>query len=72
MTTCPSKTFNVLGVCTSCSDHCTTCGEGAICTACETNWMLLLNKCYDKCPEGFYEDNNACQGNKRKRVTKMT
>ena len=51
-----------------CTDHCTSCGEGAVCTACQTDWMLLNNICYDHCPPGYYEENNACQGRKFERI----
>ena len=27
--------------------------------------MLLNNKCYDVCPDGYFKENGACQGNER-------
>ena len=65
--TCPEKTYNVLGVCTSCSDHCRTCGDGAVCTVCEAGWNLINTVCSDQCPTGFYKLNGACEGNERVR-----
>lgn len=62
VTTCPAKTYNVLGVCTGCSDHCTTCVDEAKCIACETGWNLLNYICTSQCPTGFYKENGACQG----------
>ncbi|KAG8519836.1 Proprotein convertase subtilisin/kexin type 5 [Galemys pyrenaicus] len=67
VSTCPQGTWASVrdGSCETCSEDCALCTEVSLCTKCRSQpdhpLFLHEGRCYSKCPQGFYAENDTCE-----------
>lgn len=56
MKRCPFKTYTDGSECKPCPEECQECFSSDECTFCAREYFLLDNKCNNRCPQGYYEN----------------
>lgn len=65
LTSCPSQTYNSGSTCVSCDSSCLSCNSTS-CFQCANNYLyVLLDKCYNVCPDNYSPSGSQCIENKQ-------